>query len=104
MFYGKIDNKKQIDHINGKKLDNRIKNLRLVSGSENGRNQKLSKDNTTGRTGVYYAKDRNKYLATIRNKGKSVYLGYYKSFNEAVRARERGEKRYKYHPNHGRVT
>ena len=48
----------QIDHINGNKGDNRIENLREVSGSENKRNTlypwKPNKD--TGLPGVYKAK------------------------------------------------
>lgn len=42
-----------IDHINGKKGDNRIDNLRVSSGGENQRNQGKHSRNTSGVTGIY---------------------------------------------------
>jgi len=45
---------KEIDHIDGDKLNNRIKNLRSVSHSENMRNAKKYPSNTSGVTGVTY--------------------------------------------------
>ena len=44
----------QIDHINGDRHDNKIKNLRSVSNAENMRNRKTSEVNTTGVMGVYW--------------------------------------------------
>lgn len=41
-----------IDHINGKKDDNRITNLKCSSGHENMRNQKMTSRNTSSVTGV----------------------------------------------------
>lgn len=41
-----------IDHINGKRADNRIENLRASSHVENGRNKKINTDNTVGVTGI----------------------------------------------------
>lgn len=41
-----------IDHINGKRDDNRIANLRDSSGAENNRNRQMSSDNTSGIVGV----------------------------------------------------
>lgn len=41
-----------IDHINGKRDDNRIANLRVSSNAENVRNQQMRSDNPSGVTGV----------------------------------------------------
>ena len=41
-----------VDHINGKKDDNRIENLRVSSHGENQRNQKMHSRNKSGVTGV----------------------------------------------------
>lgn len=41
-----------IDHINGDKADNRIENLRVSSGAENGRNQGMKSNNTSGVIGI----------------------------------------------------
>jgi hypothetical protein len=42
-----------IDHINGKKDDNRIMNLKLSSDGENSKNRKMQSRNTSGITGVH---------------------------------------------------
>lgn len=41
-----------IDHINGKRNDNRIENLKCSSNAENGRNQSMKASNTSGITGI----------------------------------------------------
>ena len=52
--HGDYPNGKQpfIDHINGKKNDNRIANLKISSHGENMKNQKMYTNNTSGVTGV----------------------------------------------------
>ena len=50
MHYGEWPD--QVDHINHDKADNRIENLRTVTHSENARNRKLNKNNTSGHAGV----------------------------------------------------
>jgi hypothetical protein len=92
----------QIDHINHVRDDNRFVNLRLVTNAENSRNMKQSKANTSGRTGV--KKTRNgTYCASIYYNYECILLGFYKTFEEAVKAREEGELKYNYHDNHGDV-
>ena len=65
-----------IDHINGKKSDNRILNLREVTQQENHFNRKTAK-------GYYYNKTANKYQAQIKLNGKDMYLGYFDKPEEA---------------------
>lgn len=93
----------EIDHINGNPSDNRIENLREVCHQENGRNQKLPVNNSSGVMGVYYNKQTRKWIACISNGGARRHLGSFSEFDEAVAVRKRAERAYGYHENHGRV-
>ena len=50
--------------------------------------------NTSGVPGVDWLESRKSWRATICFKGKRHYLGSYKRFEDAVRARKEGEKKY----------
>jgi len=71
------------DHINGNTLDNRKCNLRKCTVAENARNSKISKNNRTGLKGVSYKKKDNKYQGSIQVNKKYIYLGYFKTPQEA---------------------
>jgi hypothetical protein len=90
----------QIDHINGDRSDNRLCNLRHVSGLENDRNKRMPRRNRSGVIGV--SRFRDKWQARINAGGRIVALGTFASFDDAVAARSAAEKEYGYHPNHGR--
>ena len=47
---------KQVDHIDGNRLNNKITNLRLATNAQNQHNRKKSKNNTSGVTGVFWNK------------------------------------------------
>ena len=83
-----------VDHINRNGFDNRKCNLRLCTPSQNGMNRTVSKRSTTGVTGVYYIKERNKWLARIEEHHDLHELGCFESFDEAVNARKNAEKKY----------
>jgi hypothetical protein len=94
---------KDVDHVNHNGLDNRWENLRLVSRPENNKNKKPGKNNTSGKTGVAWAKKAQKWVVRLGgNKGR-IHIGYFDSFSEAVSAREKAEKELDYHPNHGKI-
>jgi len=100
---GPIPDDMVIDHINGIYDDNRIENLRMITQSENMRNQKLHRDSRSGATGVVWHPRDRLWNAQITINKRKISLGYYKNFDEAVAARKRADKLYGFHPNHGRV-
>jgi hypothetical protein len=73
----------EIDHINGKKSDNRLCNLRLSTKSENMCNQTKYANNTTGYKGVTFRKKEGRYQAQIRLNGKPRYLGLFSNPQDA---------------------
>lgn len=93
-----------IDHINGDRTDNRIKNLRDVTRAENQKNQKLRSDNASGTPGVGYCKANKGWRARINVNKKSITLGYFKTKAAAVSARKDAERLHGYHANHGRAA
>lgn len=92
----------QIDHQNGDRTDNRISNLRVVSHSENGRNQKRPRTNTSGVIGVSWSLSAGKWRALITADGARKHLGYFADFYAAVAARKAAEAEHGFHPHHGR--
>jgi hypothetical protein len=91
----------QIDHINGIRSDNRWLNLRVVTQTQNSANQGLRSTNSSGVKGVSWSKAKNLWLATIVVNGKSIFLGYHKTLDEAASARAAANE--KYHGEHNRV-
>lgn len=75
--------KDQIDHINGKRDDNRLVNLREATKSINSQNIKNHrKDNACGFLGVTVVTGNNlkkPWQASIRISNKQIYLGCYKT-------------------------
>jgi hypothetical protein len=70
--------KDQIDHINGDKADNRLKNLREATGSINAQNKRCPQtDNSSGYLGVCFHRLRGKYHAQINAGGRVIHLGYF---------------------------
>jgi len=56
--------------------------------------QKLSSDNTSGRTGVSFRKDRKKWVSGIKVEKELIQLYYGDSFEEACKMREEAELKY----------
>ena len=92
-----------IDHIDGDRLNNRWANLRAVTRETNLRNTGIKSTNTSGVTGVSFARDRNAWHAYVgTGKGCRQSLGHFSTMIEAVEARRLAEMGLGYHPNHGR--
>ncbi len=90
-----------IDHINRDKFDNRIENLRITNTMLNSRNRKISAINKSGKMGVYERSDTGLFEVKIGNgNSKSIFLGRFKTYDEAVAARLGAEAVLKYDKNH----
>lgn len=76
---------KIVDHINHNPLDNRKKNLRLVTASQSNINRRAQKNGSSGHKGIYWEKDRERWRAYATKDGKKYHIGVYKTLEEAVR-------------------
>lgn len=101
MCYGFYGEGLEVDHINHVRNDNRLCNLRFVTRSENSKNQSVSSKSTTGVTGVYFSKSRNKFIAQIKVNRQVHYLGCYNTLEEVTEARRQADRKYKFNNNHG---
>ena len=77
--------KDQLDHIDGVRRNNSIKNLRNVTNSVNAQNRKCAGSiSTTGFLGV--SKHRDKFRATIMLNGEYRHIGNYETAESASEA------------------
>lgn len=74
--------------------DYTAENCRWASAGLQGYNQRKRRDNTSGRTGVSYNKESDKWTAQIGFEGRVIPLGSSKSFDVAVKLREEAELKY----------
>ena len=73
-----------IDHVNNIKTDNRLENLQLISHRLN--SSKDRKNGTSKYTGVFWDKQKKKWVSKIYINYKSIYLGCFNSDEEASKA------------------
>lgn len=79
--------KHDIDHINRDRSDNRISNLREANRAENCQNKSIACNNTSGHQGIVWHKAKMRWQAQITINGKQIYLGRFKTIDEALTAR-----------------
>lgn len=77
----------QVDHINRIRNDNRWVNLREVSRQCNLQNASQYITNSSGVTGVHWVKRDKRWVAKITINQKTIRLGVYERFSDAVMAR-----------------
>lgn len=58
------------------------------------KNRTISKNNKTGRTGVWLDQEHNRYRAYITLHRKKIHLGCFEKYEDAVAAREKAEHEY----------
>lgn len=78
--------KHEIDHINGKRNDNRILNLRQATHKQNLYNTGMFSHNSSGIRGVFQRKDTGKWQAQTKENGRHKSLGCYKTAELAAAA------------------
>ena len=83
----------ETDHIDGDGLNNRNKNLRHASKSQNMHNSKKPHNNTSGFKGVHWHNGKRKWQANIKVNNKRQYLGQFDDIGLAVMAYSMASKK-----------
>ena len=78
-----LKSKLVVDHIDNNRLNNKLKNLRVVEKNINAHNKKKKKGTSSKYIGVHYYKEKGKWRASIQIEGIKKHIGYYKTEKEA---------------------
>ncbi len=82
-----------IDHVSGSGLDNRRANLRLATVAQNAWNAG-GRGARSGYKGVWLAKDKGLWRASIVCCGERKHLGYFRDKRDAAKAYDRAAREY----------
>lgn len=94
-----IPDGKNIDHINGKRDDNRFENLRLVTTGENNKNKRRYINNMSGVSGIVWCRYNFWWEVWSCND----YIAKTTDFTEARRLKKEADTLRECHDNHGSV-
>lgn len=83
---------RESDHKNRNGLDNRKSNLRIATHAQNQHNREGLKDCSSKYKGVYWRKDRNRWVAIIRQNGKVKKIGSFRDEVDAAKTYDRKAK------------
>ena len=92
LYYGSWP-KDLLDHINGIKDDNKIKNLREATKNQNEMNKKKRSDCSSKYKGVCWSKEKQKWTSYIRINRRRKHLGVYASEEEAAGAYDKAARK-----------
>jgi hypothetical protein len=79
-------NDMETDHINCIRLDNQKINLRVATAAQNQANRPMHRNNMSGRKGVTWYKNANKWCSRIIFHRKRIYIGLFSDLDEASQA------------------
>lgn len=77
---------RRLDHADVNSWNNKIVNLREATASQNGANQRIAIDNTSGHKGVSWNKRLSKWHAYICVNRKRIHLGFHEKIEDAAAA------------------
>ena len=80
------DKSLQVDHINGVKTENDVDNLRMVTGSQNGRSFQKVRGKSKFRGVSFHNRERKWTACFMDSNGKQKHLGCFDDEEEAARA------------------
>jgi len=83
-----------VDHINHITYDNRKKNLRICSNSQNGMNKKIIRNNQSGCNGVTFDKNSGQWRTRIGVDQKMINIGRFNNKKDAIYTRKQAEEKY----------
>jgi hypothetical protein len=84
----------QTDHKDQNGLNNQRNNLRVATNTENNRNKKKQRNNTSGYKGVYWSNQGHKWFVQICVNKRLIYLGYFTEKLEAAKVYNKAAKKY----------
>jgi hypothetical protein len=82
------------DHKSRIRHDNRRENLRIATPTQNSQNRNMQSNNTSGITGVWYDKSRQKWCVEIKTTEGKIHLGRRDTLEEAINLRKEAEDKY----------
>lgn len=85
---------REIDHIDGNGLNNRIDNLRDADRFVNNKNRSASRNNKSGIKNVCWSKVANKWHVSIMENKTRHHIGYFASLDDARFAADNARKQY----------
>jgi hypothetical protein len=83
-----------IDHIDQDQSNNNIENLRIATHQQQQCNKKGMQNSTSIYKGVGWAKQQNKWKASICVNNKRMHIGYFENEIDAAKAYDAAAKRY----------
>jgi hypothetical protein len=78
------ENKKEVDHINYIRNDNRVENLQWVTSTENNEFQPIRKDNTSGHKNIRFDEKNNRWGFMKQRKNQFKIQEYFKTKTDCL--------------------